>query len=243
MTYRDRREAKSDRLEEWAEKRETKAATAYEGARQIADMIPFGQPILVGHHSEGRHRRDLDRIDRGMRRSFEDAQKAEEMRSRAAGIRSAAKGAIYSDDPDAIEALEARIVALEADREKIKNHNRAMRRPGACDHPADCDCRSRFPRECGCKSHPLPAYHLANLSGNISRQRARLEVLRVDKARAERAEATDGPTVEDQGHGYVSVTFPEKPDRAVLDALRGAGFQWRRGSWWGKRDALPEVTM
>jgi len=47
------------------------AATATRDAaeatfRQIGDAIPIGQPILVGHHSERRHRRDLDRMDRAL---------------------------------------------------------------------------------------------------------------------------------------------------------------------------------
>lgn len=51
-TYRERREAKADRLREWADKRDTKAETAHDAAQRTADMIPFGQPIMVGHYSE-----------------------------------------------------------------------------------------------------------------------------------------------------------------------------------------------
>ena len=35
------------------------------------------------------------------------------------------------------------------------------------------------------------------------------------------------------------VTFAEKPERAILDALRAAGYQWGGGHWSGKHDALP----
>ena len=35
----------------------------------IADNIPFGQPILVGHDSECRARKDAQRIEDGMRRA------------------------------------------------------------------------------------------------------------------------------------------------------------------------------
>ena len=35
------------------------------------------------------------------------------------------------------------------------------------------------------------------------------------------------------------VTFAEKPDREILDALRAAGFGWGGGSWCGKRENLP----
>ena len=40
-------------------------------------MIPMGQPIIVGHHSEGRHRRDLKRIDSNMQKSIEESKKAD----------------------------------------------------------------------------------------------------------------------------------------------------------------------
>ena len=66
-TYRDRRIAKAERLREWADKRDAKAVTARAAADQTADMIPFGQPILVGHHSE---RGDRNRRDR-MRRNYD----------------------------------------------------------------------------------------------------------------------------------------------------------------------------
>lgn len=42
-----------------------------------------------------------------------------------------------------------------------------------------------------------------------------------------------------EGNEYVRVTFPEKPDREVLDSLRAAGFRWGAGSWVGRRDAVP----
>lgn len=47
--------AKADRHQQIADQRAA-------AADQISDMIPMGQPILVGHHSERRHRRDLERM-------------------------------------------------------------------------------------------------------------------------------------------------------------------------------------
>ena len=46
----------------------------------------MGQPILVGHHSERRHRRDLDRIDSHMRKSIEEDKKADYFSNRAANL-------------------------------------------------------------------------------------------------------------------------------------------------------------
>ena len=41
---------------------------------------------------------------------------------------------------------------------------------------------------------------------------------------------------------YCRVTFSEKPEREVLNALRGAGFRWGAGSWSGRLDAVPEAV-
>lgn len=74
---------RAERLTERADKHQQAADSAYEQARRIGDMIPMGQPILVGHHSEGRHRRDIDRIDRNMRKAHESREYAEELERRA----------------------------------------------------------------------------------------------------------------------------------------------------------------
>lgn len=40
-------------------------------------MIPMGQPILVGHHSEGYHRRHIGRMNSNMEKGLEELKKAE----------------------------------------------------------------------------------------------------------------------------------------------------------------------
>src|SRR5206468_3142666 len=74
---------RADHYEERAGKAAGRAAAAHGKADTIASMIPFGQPILVGHHSERRHRRDLDRITRNMRTTIEEGKKAERLHDRA----------------------------------------------------------------------------------------------------------------------------------------------------------------
>lgn len=189
MTYRERREARAERLREWAGKREAKADAAFAQVDQIASMIPFGQPILVGHHSERRARRDADRIDSGMRRSFEHARKADEMNSKADNIEAAAAHAIYSDDPDAVERLEGRIATLEAERDRIKAYNASCRKAAKAGGAGDLSLLDEAqsanllriaqvtPYALGA-GNSYPGYHLTNLSGNIKRNRDRLAQLR-----------------------------------------------------------------
>lgn len=250
MTYRDRRRARAERLRDWSDKREEKAESELARAEEMARVIPFGQPILVGHHSEGRDRNYRDRIDRTMGRGVEHARKADDMRSRAEGIEAQLERSIYDDDPDAVERLEERLAALEAERERIKAYNASCRKAARTGGTGDLSLLTEsergevatLARVASYQLGPggaLPSYKLSNLSGNIKRNRDRLATL---KARAERAQASSdagGILIEDLAGGYCRVTFAERPEKAVLDALKGAGFRWAKGSWVGSREALP----
>jgi triosephosphate isomerase len=50
-------ENKAARLRDRAANVSAKGEAAYAASNRIANMIPMGQPILIGHHSERRHRR------------------------------------------------------------------------------------------------------------------------------------------------------------------------------------------
>ena len=184
MTYRERRERRAERLRGWADGRRAKAASGFARADAISSMIPLGQPILVGHHSEGRHRRDLDRIDSGMRQGIDSQRMALRHDSRADNIEAALDRSIYSDDADAIEKLAARIRGLEAERARIKAYNASCRK-GQPDMSLLDDaqraslesCLKYAAYSCG-KQGEMPSYTAANLSGSISKQRQRLEMRR-----------------------------------------------------------------
>lgn len=48
--------------------KESKAAQ--QAVDNITHLIPMGQPILVGHHSQKHARKDAERISNGIRRSI-----------------------------------------------------------------------------------------------------------------------------------------------------------------------------
>ena len=52
----ERAEERADRFEEYSDKRTDDAERARAAVSEIADGIPLGQPILVGHHSAKRAR-------------------------------------------------------------------------------------------------------------------------------------------------------------------------------------------
>ena len=82
----DRAERQQDRADALAAKAEKQAAAAHAAhahARELADQIPFGQPILIGHHSENRMRRHATRIHTAMDATAQAATLAEETQHRA----------------------------------------------------------------------------------------------------------------------------------------------------------------
>jgi hypothetical protein len=121
----------------WAEKRTKDRDQRFEAARKIADNIPLGQPILIGHHSERHARADARRIDNNMRAGCESHKMAERHLSRAHGIEIALERTIFSDDDDAVQKLEEKAKKYEAEAERAAAINRAWRkgagRPGWAD--------------------------------------------------------------------------------------------------------------
>jgi Domain of unknown function (DUF3560) len=123
--YEVRREARRARLTAASGRARNEAQVILGRASGMADAIPFGQPILVGHHSEGRDRRFRARIGDTMRKGIEARRKADELERRAASV---GTGGISSDDPAAVVKLRAELAKLEALQERMKSANRCVRR-------------------------------------------------------------------------------------------------------------------
>lgn len=73
-----------DALTEKAGRKATAADVAEDKADSLAKMLPLGQPILIGHHSEGKMRRHFDRIDQTTRAAIAASEEAREVAERAA---------------------------------------------------------------------------------------------------------------------------------------------------------------
>lgn len=107
----DRAEARADRFDDYHDHRMTDADSAHRGAQAICDVVQ-GQPILIGHHSERRARRDAEKVQNGFRKASQCWQTAEYWTARAAGAR---RHAAYVERPD---VRARRIKRLEADERK-----------------------------------------------------------------------------------------------------------------------------
>lgn len=113
-TLTDRAEERAERFEDYSDKRATEGERAQEAVRRLADGIPFGQPILVGHHSEKRARKDADRIHNGMRKAVDAFKTSAYWLERAQG---AIRHAKHKERPD---VRARRIKTIEAEARKVE---------------------------------------------------------------------------------------------------------------------------
>lgn len=108
----ERAEERAERFEEYSDKRGKESDQAHNYVSSICEHIPFGQPILVGHHSEKRARKDAERIENGMRKAVKLWETSKYWQQRAAGAIHHAK---YKELPT---VRARRIKGLEADKRK-----------------------------------------------------------------------------------------------------------------------------
>lgn len=112
----ERQEQRAERFEDYSESRANDAQIAYNSSSQIAERFAGGQPILVGHHSEKRARKDKERIDNSMRKAVKMWDTSKYWESRAAG---ALRHAKYKELPG---VRARRIKGLEADQRKQQRY-------------------------------------------------------------------------------------------------------------------------
>ncbi|MCX5326314.1 DUF3560 domain-containing protein [Streptomyces sp. NBC_00120] len=74
---------RAERYEGYAENASASSSARLDAAHKRSERFEFGQSILVGHHSEGRARRDAAYIDNNMRKGFDEADRAKHWQGRA----------------------------------------------------------------------------------------------------------------------------------------------------------------
>jgi len=85
-SLRDRAEERHGRFATYSSNAESRAEQAIKAGNDAVEGIPFGQPILVGHHSEKRHRAAVEKAQRAATKTVEEVDRRDYWQWRARGV-------------------------------------------------------------------------------------------------------------------------------------------------------------
>lgn len=215
---------------------------AFDASVDATKHIPMGQPILRGHHSEGRHLRDLEKSHRKMG-------EAVKLNRAANHADSAARNSGYAitlDDPEAVEAIEQRLEAITNATALAKKVNAAFKKTGELDEelcgPLLAGARSSLEFGSGRDRKPFPSYWFANQSAARRRLEGRLnEAKKLQEAREAADKGDESPAItgpgfevfEDLETVRIKFVFEGKPSPEVRALLKSNGWRWAPsvGAW------------
>jgi hypothetical protein len=237
--YEERKENRINRYEDHAKKASGEAEVLFDKAHNMASVIPFGQPILVGHHSEGTDRSYRKRIDNTHRKSLEAAEKAAYYQDKAETA--ANSKTISGDNPDAINLYREKLVKLEAVQEEMKAVNKAFAKGDGALKALGLTDEQITKMKNGMQSYerkPYPAWALSNNNAEIRRVKEKIEqISRLDTVETETIVFKSGKLLVNTDINRVQFLFDGKPDEEIRALLKSHGFRWApsEGSWQRQR--------
>jgi uncharacterized protein YdcH (DUF465 family) len=211
MSYQEKKEQRIEKLRDRASAARSEAEALQKRTNSERDGIPLGQPILVGHYSEGRHRRHLSRLNASDTRAMELLKKADRLNSRAHAAET--NSAISSDDPEAVKLLLEKLLKLEEKRSAMKAYN----------------VRARKERK-----ETLESWELSNLGAQIRSVKERIKQLQNMAQMVDDEKEINGVrVVTSTDENRLQLFFDGKPAVELRQELKSNGFKWSssRGCW------------
>lgn len=226
--YEQKRSSRIERLENAIDKARNESRQLWEQAEKMAEIIPMGQPILVGHHSEKRDRNYRERIWNKYKKSVEAGDRADKLESRLEAIKN--NKIIFSDDPDATEKLTDKLSRLEqrqalmvsANKLVRKNDREGLLNAGFTDSQIEELLKPDYMGRVG-----FPDYAIKNNSANIRRIKDRIKELEAKKNDTTSEYDINGVKVIDNVESNrLQLYFPGKPAQNIITELKRSGFRW-----------------
>lgn len=231
--YEEKRRARIGRFDAAADRAENKAQELFNTSEKMASVIPFGQPILVGHHSEKSDRNYRKRIEKTMDKAVETYEYAKELRCRAeAAINNTA---ISSDDPEAITKLKEKLATLQEYQEEMKTMNSYYRKNGTCKGYKDIQddeakrLDERIKNDYSWQRQPYAGFMLTNNNTNMRRIKERFQQLeQIQEEDFEVIEFSGGKVVPNKELNRLQIFFNDVPGSEIRTELKSRGFKFSR---------------
>lgn len=237
--FEAKQQRRAERYRELAEKNANEATSRGNSPNVKAVIGMQGEPVKIGHHSERKHRRLLEKADQDMRKSIEADKKAEYYREKAASV---GTGGISSDDPEALQKLREKLHRLEKRQKELKEINKIVR--SQKDDPEKIEAITQL----GVKKETaemvlqpdyagrvgIPAYAMQNNNANIRRIKKRIkEMEAASEGENKNQKVGDVEIIENVELNRLQIVFPDKPAADIRELLKRNGFRWSRtnGAW------------
>jgi len=226
--YQERKEEKISSYSERARKANQTASQEFNRASEMGKIIPFGQPILVGHHSEAGHRRLLKQIDVKYKKASEADEKAAYYQNKADNA--ACNSSISCDDAEAVNRYKSKLEKLEAAQERMKAVNKAWKQGkdalnslGLSDEEIE-KIKSKMPSY---EKSPYPTWALSNNNAEIRRVKQKLDELnKLDKMEEEKIIFKGGVLYINLEINRIQFIFDSIPSEEIRKLLKSHGFKW-----------------
>lgn len=238
--YQAKLDRRREGLRKAAQKRREQGEALASDGRRALEAIPFGQPILIGHHSERGDRayrgRAVGKIDRGY--ALQNEADALEARADSVGT-----GGISSDDPEALDRLQKYLEKLQEEQARMKRVNlahAAYKKNPVSLETAELTQKEKelvrnFIQPYSWIKHPFAPYQMKNNNANIRRIEKRIELLKkLGTTPAPEPISGAGWTLhQDRDENRIVVKFAERQSEDITKILRSWGFLWSpsRTAW------------
>jgi frataxin-like iron-binding protein CyaY len=249
--FEERKKNRINHLEEKAEKASNEAEQQYNKSHDAVEGIELGQPILIGHHSEKKHRAAVKKMRSAMEKSVDSREKSAYYQEK---VEKAEKNkSISGDDPEAVNRYKTKLKKLEAVQAYMKAANAYWRKnktmkgfDGLSDEEAEkIDERMKTAYSWVQKSGPYEDWRLKNNNAEIRRIKEQLENLEnLDSMEAETITFMGGEMRINTEINRVQFIFDSVPSEEVRSLLKHNGFKWApsEGAWQRQRTQIAVNT-
>jgi hypothetical protein len=223
MNRQEKRQARIERFRELAAKADKESDQSFEQATKMADFIPFGQPILVGHHSERGDRAYRSKIHNKMNKGVELMHKSKYYEEKAEAAEN--NTSIYLEDDNSIEKLTEKVEKLSKLQETMKATNKILfskrtselQKVEALQELGYSESSAIKVMQPGCYNQiGFESYQLTNNNARLKTAKERLE-------KAINLKSTESSEIE---INRLQLFFNGKPSDEIRSELKHSGFRW-----------------
>lgn len=224
--YEEKKRNRIEHAKKQAEKNEKLSGELFDKAKQMASIIPFGQPIMVGHHSEQSDRNYRNKIHNTFGKAFKAEDKAKYYQEKAETIES--NDAIFSDDPDAIKKLKEKLTSLEKNQQFMKAANQCLRKKDKAGFlQLEMGTEAMWEELTQPNNFGFPHYKFANNSAEIRRVKDRITHLeKIQALETKEIRIGDARIVMNVEANRVQILFDAIPSEEMRKKLKSNGFRW-----------------